>query len=170
MRSEGTRVRDAVRDVVSGFAPEEMPIVDGLGRLDDAAAVRRLRKGPRREPLGFGLGELIVLATPVVWLVLNQYAEHLAEIAADRTGSGLKRLMDKMLGRKGEPAKLPPLTSAQLREVRRRVIAASAQRNMPEDRAEELADAVVARLAIDALEPPDPDDDDPAGAAPAVRG
>ncbi|MGW3952829.1 hypothetical protein ACWEKM_18310 [Streptomyces sp. NPDC004752] len=42
----------------------------GLLELDDATAVRRLN-GHRqwREPLGFGVGEIAVLVTAVVWLV-----------------------------------------------------------------------------------------------------
>src|SRR5437879_4790292 len=65
------RVRDVVREVVAEIAPTELALVDGLAQFDDATAVRRLRpRGGRREPLGFGLGEILALVTPVVWLAL----------------------------------------------------------------------------------------------------
>ncbi|MEK8143418.1 hypothetical protein NKH18_18810 [Streptomyces sp. M10(2022)] len=37
------RVRDLVRSVIAALAPEELPLVDGLRRFDDATVVRRLR-------------------------------------------------------------------------------------------------------------------------------
>jgi hypothetical protein len=80
----GIRVRDVVRDVVAKVAPEELPVVDGLAEFDDATIVRRLNgSGRRREPLGFGLAELVVLVTPVAWLVVNQVAERVAGSAVD---------------------------------------------------------------------------------------
>ncbi|MER5758870.1 hypothetical protein [Streptomyces sp. NPDC002082] len=142
-------VRDLVRSVVADLAPEELPIVDGLRQFDDAAVRRRLRgRRARREPLGFGIGEIAVLVTPVVWLVLDGVAQRLAAAAADRTAQGVTGTLSRLLGRRTPAVEVPPLTREQLAEVRALVMAAAGQRGLPPERAEAIADAVVARLAL----------------------
>ncbi|MFB9905605.1 hypothetical protein [Allokutzneria oryzae] len=173
-----TRVRDVVRDVVAEVAAEELPIVDGLAALDDATVVRRLSgRGRRREPLGFGLGEFVVMVTPVVWLVVDHMAKKLADSAVDGAAKGMKSLLRKVFRKGATSVVVTPLTAEQLAEVRRRVLEVAAQRGLPEERANAVADAVVARLALDArrrtskgkdLERPT-DPDDPAGGGVAPR-
>ncbi|WP_063829546.1 hypothetical protein [Streptomyces violens] len=125
-------------------------MVEGLARFGDATVVRRLeyRGGRRREPLGFGAGEIAALVTGVVWLALDQTVRHLGERAAD---SALRRaggLLRRALRRPEEPATMPPLTPEQLAEVRHRVLEVAARRGLERERAETVADAVVARLAL----------------------
>ncbi|MDF3294347.1 hypothetical protein P3G67_35160 [Streptomyces sp. RB6PN23] len=164
------RVRTVVREVVAVVAPAELVLVDGFARFDDATALRRLSgRGGRREPLGFGLGEVAALVTPVVWLVLDQTARKLAESAADGTARGVRRLLRKALRRTEEPPALPPLTAGQLAEVRARVLETASHRGLPAESAAAIADAVVARLVLDSPPPtpasaPTPESrDDPAG-------
>ncbi|MBZ4015404.1 hypothetical protein CCS38_06525 [Streptomyces purpurogeneiscleroticus] len=142
-------MRDVVREVVADIAPEELPLVDGLALLDDTVAVRRLsrRRGPR-EPLGFGLGEVFTLVTPVVWLVLDQMANRAVGTAVDGMVEGAKTLWRKALRRQSAPVAVPPLSREQLAEVRQRVLETAAQRGLPEERATAIADAVVARLVL----------------------
>lgn len=48
----------------------------------------------RRVPLGFGLGEVVVMAAPVVWLVVvDQTVRQLGSAAADSTTVGLRSLV-----------------------------------------------------------------------------
>jgi hypothetical protein len=95
-------VRDVVRDVVAEVAPEELVVVDGLARFDDETVVRRLaRPGQRRDPLGFGVGEIVDLATPVVWLVVNEAAKRAAGSAVNETAKGTKALLRKVFRRRG---------------------------------------------------------------------
>lgn len=69
----GTAIADVVRDIVAEVAPAELPVAEGLRRLGDDGAVRRLvRRRWRREPLGFGLGEVVPLVTPVLWVALDE--------------------------------------------------------------------------------------------------
>ncbi|HKR51386.1 MAG TPA: hypothetical protein VJT72_17745 [Pseudonocardiaceae bacterium] len=125
--------------------------MDGLAGFDDATVVRRLgRRGGRREPLGFGLGEIVVLVTPVVWLAVDQVAKRIAGSAVDGAANGTKALLRKVFRRRVAPVVVPPLTRAQLGEVRRWVLEMAAQRGMDEERADAVADAVVARLVLDA--------------------
>ncbi|MFE3139083.1 hypothetical protein [Streptomyces scopuliridis] len=143
------RVRDLVRSVVAALAPEELPLVDGLRRFDDATVVRRLSgRGGRREPLGFGIGEIAVLVTPVVWLVLDGVAQRLEAVTAEHVERVLTGALRRLFRRPAPAVEVPPLTRGQLAEVRVLVLAAAEQRGLLSGRAEEIADAVVARLAL----------------------
>jgi hypothetical protein len=143
-------VRDVVRATVADVAPDELPLVEGLLQFDDAAVVRRFRKRTQaEEPLGFGLGEVAALVTPVVWLALDDAARRVAGATVDGASRVIKVGLRRLVRRPAEPATLPPLTRDQLSEVHRGVME-SARRNEIDDRlATALADAVVARLAMD---------------------
>ncbi|MBQ1116484.1 hypothetical protein KBY56_27405 [Streptomyces sp. C3-3] len=161
-------MRSVVREVVAAVAPAELVLVDGLAQFDDATAVRRLGgNGGRREPLGFGLGELAALAAPVVWLVLDQTARKIAESAVDSSLSGTRSWLRRMRHRTEEPLAIPPLTAEQLAEVRTRVVETASQRGLSAAEAETVADAVVARLALTATESPPQRREDPAGEEPS---
>ncbi|AHH97416.1 hypothetical protein KALB_4052 [Kutzneria albida DSM 43870] len=156
MGSDATTVYDAVHDVVAEVAREELPLVTGLAGFDEATVIRRLsRHGGRREPLGFGLGDVAVLVTPVVWLVLDQTAKKVAGSAVDGATKGTKALLRKVFRRRTAPAVMPALTREQLAEVRQRILETAAQRGLPAERAETIADVVVARLVL--AEPPRPE-------------
>ena len=160
--SDERRVRDLVREVVAGLAPSELPLVDGLFTLDDATAVRRLTgEEQRREPLGFGVGEIAVLITPVVWLALDQAARRFVDIALDNGTRKSTALLRRLFRRRQAPVTMPPLTREQVAEVRRLVLEAAAQRGLPEPRATEIANAVVAGRVL--AEPDTPGDDGPGG-------
>ncbi|MFF4381210.1 hypothetical protein [Kitasatospora sp. NPDC001547] len=166
-------VRDVVRSVVEDLAPDELFLVEGLRRFDDATVVRRLSRGAgRREPLGFGIGEVAALVTPAVWLVLDEVAQRMVAATVDRASRGAAGLLRRVLRRRAPVAEIRPLSREQLVEVRALVLAACEQRGLVPERAEEVADAVVARLALsrglDAPAAPEPEP--PAGAAGAGQG
>ncbi|MFB6710103.1 hypothetical protein ACFCW6_36045 [Streptomyces sp. NPDC056333] len=154
----GPLVRDLVRSVVADLAPDELPLVEGLCRFDDATVVRRLsRRGGRHKPLGFGFAEVAALVTPVVWLVLDGVAQRTAESTATRISEGVTAMMRRLVPRRRPvpAAGVPPLTREQLAAVRALVLAASEQRGLETAQAEAIADAVVARLVLaDELEAP----------------
>ncbi|XQE77890.1 hypothetical protein ACN24L_02450 [Streptomyces microflavus] len=142
-------VRDLVRSVVASVAPEELPLVEGLCRFDDVTVTRRLgRKDGRREPLGFGIGEVAALVTPVVWLVLDGVAQHMVDTTVTHTSQGVRGVMRRLLRRPASVAAVSALTRNQLVQVRALILAAAQQRGLPAERADEIADAVVARLAL----------------------
>lgn len=143
------RVRDVVRDVVAEVAPEESSVIAGLAQFDDAAVVRLLgRKGSRREQLGFGPGEIAVVVTPVVWLVVDQAARQIGSAAADGATVGARSLLRRVLRRRSAEVTVPSLTPDQLVEVHRQVLDAATGRGFERERAEVLADAVMARLML----------------------
>ncbi|GHG58611.1 hypothetical protein [Streptomyces griseocarneus] len=144
-------MRDVVRDVVAQVAPEELPLVEALARFDDASVVRRLaRRGGRREPLGFGLGEIAAMVAPVVWLVVDEAARQLAGAVASRAATGTRTVMRRVLRRPAAPVTVPELTREQLAEIHRRVVESAVQRGLGDKRATAIADAVVTRLALTA--------------------
>ncbi|WP_063759293.1 hypothetical protein [Streptomyces scopuliridis] len=152
---QGTvRVRDVVRDVVAEVAPEESSVIAGLAQFDDAAVVRLLKQkgNGRREPLGFGLGEIAVMATPVVWLVVDQAARQIGSVAADGATVGARSLVRRILRRRSAEVTVPSLAPEQLAEVHRQVLEAATRRGLERERAEVLADAVVARLTLSAMQ------------------
>ncbi|MFC4011305.1 hypothetical protein ACFOY2_29040 [Nonomuraea purpurea] len=168
-RSAGdTRVLDVVRDVVAEVAPEELMLVDGLAGLDDDAVRRRLgRRGGRREPLGFGLGEIAVLVTPVVWLVVDEAARRIGSEAGEVTVKGTKAALRKLLRRPTADVVVPDLTREQLAEVHQQVVETAVKHGLEESRAQLIADAVAGRLALAAAgknadEPGGPGSDDTA--------
>ncbi|MFB8024326.1 MULTISPECIES: hypothetical protein [unclassified Streptomyces] len=155
-------MRDLVRSVVRAVAPDELPLVEGLCRFDDATVTRRLsRKDGRREPLGFGIGEVAALVTPVVWLVLDGMAQQIATSATNTLTERVTGRMRRLTRRSAPPAVVTELTREQMARVRAQVLAAARQRGFPAERGEELADAVVARLVLsdesDTPAPPTPD-------------
>ncbi|MFI5664397.1 hypothetical protein [Streptomyces sp. NPDC051684] len=160
------RVRDVVRDVVAEVAPEEQPLVAGLARFDDATVVRRLgdRRG-RREPLGFGLGEVVALVTPVVWLAVNQTAQRVVGAALDGAAGRARAALRRLSRRPPEVVTVPPLSREQLLMVRELVLEVAAERGLAAERAEGVADAVVARLVLAGPEGGGPADPGPAGPA-----
>ena len=142
-------VREVVRGVIAEVAPEELPLVAGLSQLDDATVIRRLRRRrSRREQLGFGLDDMLVLSTPVVWLVLNQIAQKAADGVVDGLARRLKVLFRKVVRQKTAPVALPPLSRDQLAEVHRQVLEAAIQVGLEKKRATALADMVVSQLVL----------------------
>jgi hypothetical protein len=143
---DGPSVADVVRDVVAVSAPGELPLVEGLRLLGEAAAVRRLTRRSRpREPLGFGFGEVVPLVTSVVWIAVDEAVRR----GVDGTATGLRAWLRRVFRRRRttDPA-VPPLDRAQLAEVARRVRELAGQTGLASDQADVLADRVVARLAL----------------------
>ncbi|MEU1705372.1 hypothetical protein ABZ478_08205 [Streptomyces sp. NPDC005706] len=159
----GTRVRDVVLGVVTEVAPDELPLMAGLVGFDDATVVRRLGGRGRREPLGFGLGEVTALVTPVVWLAVDQAAQRIVGAALDGAAGRVRAALRTLLRRPAEAVTVPPLTREQLATVRESVLEVAAERGLEEERATTVADAVVARLVL--ARPEDADTDEPAAPA-----
>jgi hypothetical protein len=144
-----------VRDVVAEVAPEELPLLAGLAVFDDVTAVQRLgSEVRRREPLGFGLGEVAALVTPVVWLAVDQATQQIVgtwvQNRIARTGIALRRVFRRSAP---QPVVIPALTREQLALVRRSVLTMAAHRGLEPERAAVIADAVVTRLVLVEPEP-----------------
>ncbi|HZV51001.1 MAG TPA: hypothetical protein VFD49_14675 [Candidatus Dormibacteraeota bacterium] len=134
------------RAAVARLAPEEAPLAEaGLGATP--------APGGGEEVLGFGLEVALPLLTPVALAV----AQEVARCVGDQLGAAVRRRR-RLAGwlRRGRPDRgprpaRPPLTPAQLAEVRRLARERARALGLSESRAGALADAIVASLATDGL-------------------
>lgn len=147
--ADGIRVDAIVRAVVAELAPAELPVAEGLAALPRRAVRRRLRgRLVRRERLGFGLGEVAGMLTPVVWLAVDESARRLA---GDATVGLVGRIIAWLRRLRGHGGPNPVrLTGEQLAAIHRQVVGAGLRQGLSFLTAEALADAVVARLALPA--------------------
>jgi hypothetical protein len=146
----GRRVGTVVRAVVERAAPEELPVVDGLAGTDDATVVARLaRGGPRDERLGFGLEDVAVLVSPVLYIVLDQAVRKIVDNSIDDARRGLPGLLRRVTRRRTPTPPVPELTAQQVAEIRDQVVALAAERGVPDDKVERVGEAVVEVLSGD---------------------
>ncbi|MEU8680364.1 hypothetical protein [Streptomyces sp. NPDC048611] len=150
----GLAVRQVVCDVVAEAADEELPLIEGMQDLDDAAVDHTLmRRGRSREALGFGLEMTVALVTPVLWAVLAELAKQtlakVSEGAAPRLRGRVRGLFRRTRGT--TPLHLPPLSQEQIVHVREAVLERCTAAGVEGARALAVADGVAARLALDAL-------------------
>jgi hypothetical protein len=141
--------RDVVRDVIAQVAHEELPLVDRLCRLDDERVVRLLTKRRRgRDLLGFGVDEVVALASPVVWVVVNEAAKRFANSAITGGAEATKGGLRKLFRRTKAASVVPPLTREQIGEVWRQTMDSALRNGMDEERARRIADCVAGRLVL----------------------
>lgn len=172
-----TTVRTAdelARRIVRKIAPEELPSFDIVAApyLErPKQAERRLRQA-HDDPLGFGLGDIVAMATPVIALVsgsvITAVSDGVGKVVRDGTTNAARKAWRKFRGKPVEPLELPstPLTKAQLTEVRQVALARALSLGMKQQKAEALADAVVAALVLrDDDQDTDGDSDGEAGDA-----
>jgi len=174
----GTTVRTAhelARRVVREIAPEELPAFDLVAApylQNPRQAERRLRQA-HDDPLGFGLGDIVTMATPVIALVsgsvITAVSDSVGKAVRDGAAGALRKTWRKIRRKPAEPLELPstPLTKAQLAEVRQIALERALSLGMKQQKADALADAVVAALVLRDNSPDTRDDTAPeAGGAP----
>ncbi|MGW6331319.1 hypothetical protein [Nocardia rhamnosiphila] len=150
------RVGDVVRDVIAQVAPEELPMVDRLRPLGDRAAVRMLSRRKRsRDLLGFGIDEVVVLASPVVWIVVSEAVARFTDSALTGGGRAARSGLRRVFRRGPVDPEIPPLDREQIAGIRAQVLDSALRSGMDSDRAAIVADAVAGRLALAA--PADPE-------------
>ncbi|WP_194833392.1 hypothetical protein [Nocardia sp. XZ_19_369] len=152
-------VRDVVRDVIAEVASEELSLVDRLRQLDDEHVVRLLsRRRHGRDLLGFGIDDMVVLASPVVWVAVNEAAKRFTNDAITGGGKAARFGLRTVFRRTGAESTVPPLTREQIAEIRTQIVDSAVRSGMADDRAQVIADSVAGRLLLsvstDAHEPP----------------
>lgn len=140
---------EVVLEVVMRVAPEEQPALRALAGLPQDRIGQVLAHGTRRDdPLGFGMGEVAVVVTPIVWATVQQVVNQAATSAVDGAGSRIRAWVRRRLHRDGRTtAPLPHFDPAQLDTVRSLVLEQAARAGMDHDRAELLAFRLVERLS-----------------------
>ena len=154
-----TTVRTAdelARRVVRKIAPEELlsfDIVAAPYLETPEQAERRLRRA-YDDPLGFGLGDIVAMATPMVALVsgsvITAVSDSVGKAVSDGTANTVRKAWRKLRGKPLQPLELPstPLSTTQLAEVRQIALDRALSLGMERQKAEALADAVVAALVL----------------------
>ncbi|WP_327706086.1 hypothetical protein [Streptomyces decoyicus] len=147
-------MRQVVCDVVAETAPGELPLIEGMRDLDDAAVDRALlRRRRSREPLGFGLELVVALVTPALWAVLAELAKQTLSTVGEGAAPRLRSRVRGLFRRSGDPTplQLPTLSQEQIVQVRDAVLERCTAAGVEDPRALAVADGVAARLALDAL-------------------
>jgi hypothetical protein len=146
----GRRISAVVRAVVERAAPEELPMVDGLSEATDEAVVARLSRGPARdERLGFGLEDVAVLVSPVLYIVLDQAVRKIVDDSIDGTRRALPRWVRWAARRRKAVPTVPALSAQHIAEIRDQVTALAVERGVPGDKIERVREAVVEVLSSD---------------------
>ncbi|MCG8928415.1 hypothetical protein [Lentzea sp. CC55] len=149
-------VDELARRVVRKIAPEELPsfeIVAAPYLENPKQAERRLRQA-HDDPLGFGLGDIVAMATPVIALVsgsvITAVSDSVGKAVQQGTTNAARKAWRKLRGKPAEPLELPstPLTTPQLAEVRKTALERALSLGMEREKAEALADAVVTALVL----------------------
>lgn len=149
------RVREIARVVVSRVAPEELVFFDAASEAYFRDRGRReARTG--RDPLGFGVTEVVTLVTPVALAVSAAVADELlgrtASAVVDRGARGLRWLRGKAgrAERDDAPAQLPPAREFDQRDLKRiRDLARQKAQalGLPDEQVELFVDALIGSLA-----------------------
>lgn len=147
--TSGSSVADVVREIVAEEAPAELPVAEGLRRPGDGRAVRRLAgRRRRREPLGFGLGEMVPLVTPVLWIALDETVRRSADDVAEGLLAWARRLLRRIFRRPAPSRPIGPFTQEQLQFLRKRAFELALEYGHERKDAEALAELLVARIIL----------------------
>ncbi|KIG08985.1 hypothetical protein [Caballeronia concitans] len=154
-----TLIRDISRDVLTQLAPEELPLFTTISDAwfaDPAAAQKASRN--RDAALGFG-ADTVALFTPLILQVVSEILPMLGSIARKATetavGEEVSIVIKNMFRRNDGSADVhanaeaaPALTTQELGEVHRNVIAAGKRLRLAPAETQRLADAVVAQFVL----------------------
>jgi hypothetical protein len=142
------------RELVSGLAPEELPLYPSLltqfQRAKDGKDGKGGKRGKRGKKssddqlLGFGGAEAITMLTPVILAFTNGFWQALVAEAAKGSAHGVLEYVKAHLPGHHEAA--PPLTGDQLKLVRTVAEHEALRLNLPEGQAGLLADAMMGAL------------------------
>ncbi|SDH83093.1 hypothetical protein SAMN05192558_105254 [Actinokineospora alba] len=138
--------RELAHDLVETLAPEELPsfaLVAEPYLTDPRRAEKQLRD--HDDPMGFGLGDALAMATPVIALVSGSVVTALSDSVAASVRDAGGKLVRKLTRKK----ELPPAqewTPEQLDEIREVALARALDLGMKKAKAETLADALVGAL------------------------
>ena len=153
-------VRDLARKVLREAAPEELPLLRPASERYFADPEKALRKRRQeQEVLGFGGEAVVALLTPIVLTVATEVLTHFAtEFARDLGSRGvatiraaLRRLFRlEPAGIETDLSEVSSLTAEQLDLVRRSAFDRAVALDLPEAKANLLAEALVGSLT-----PPD---------------
>jgi hypothetical protein len=136
---------EVVRDVVAEVAPGELDYVEGLRLIDDRTVTRAMRRRRgRNEPLGFGSTDLVLLATPIVWIVVEHLVTRGTDTLIDRLAKGVR----SRFGKRQADRRVPRQDPRRIARLRRQVEVEARRRGLSEEEAAAIAEALLERLEL----------------------
>lgn len=136
------------RELVSGLAPEELPLYPSLliqfQGAKGAKGGKRGKNSSDDQLLGFGGAEAITMLTPVILAFTNGFWQALVAEAAKDSAHGVIEYVRAHLPGHHEAA--PPLTEDQLKLVRTVAEREALRLNLPEGQVGLLTDAMMGAL------------------------
>jgi hypothetical protein len=137
------------RQVLAGVSPAELPLFQATAtryHADPAGTLAVRTKGD--EKLGFGVETAVVLLAPFALDLAKRLFTKVAEKLGDSAADGLAKRITGLFGGDHKPQGPAPLTPEQLALVDQIAREEAKELALPADRAEALADGMVAALAI----------------------
>ena len=145
--TDGEVVSSLSRELVSGLAPEELPLYPSLlTQFQRAKGGKRGKNSPDDQLLGFGGAEAITMLTPVILAFTNGFWQALVAEAAKGSAHGVLEYVRARLPGHHEAA--PPLTEDQLKLVRTVAEREALRLDLPEGQVGLLTDAMMGALAV----------------------
>jgi|ERR1700733_8263706 len=133
------------RELVSGLAPEELPLYPSLlTQFQGAKGGKRGKNSSDDQLLGFGGAEAITMLTPVILAFTNGFWQALVAEAAKGSAHGVIEYVRAHLPGHHEAA--PPLTEDQLKLVQTVAEREALRLNLPEGQVGLLTDAMMGAL------------------------
>jgi len=159
--SEGHKlIQEISKGIVMEVAPEEMDLFDELVMeyFQDPTPPDLTAK-PKDDPLGFGLGEVLIAATPAVAamvdVVLNYLMNEIVKVAQGESAELIKRKIKDLFNPKKEEKidksdedDVVPLTKEQLEQVKKLARKQAIKFGIGPDKAEKMANALIGLLAL----------------------
>jgi hypothetical protein len=130
-------------ELVSRLAPAELPLYSSLAAQLGGKQTRYGKASSDDQILGFGVGEAVVLLTPMILQFAKSFWEALAAQAAQASVLGV---LDRYRRHRGGQPDIPRMTDSQLQLVRKIAEQQARILNVPAGQAGLLADALVGVL------------------------
>ena len=146
-------VQELSKELVGQFAPEELDVFDELyHEYRERPAPPQAEPGTD-DPLGSGLGEIIVAVTPaasamvtaVVSFVLNEVLKASQDEASEKIKTRVKAVFNPT---PAEKEKVPPLSQEQLDQVRRLAAKRGVDFGLPPEQARQMSLALIGSLSL----------------------
>lgn len=152
-------VEKLAHTVIVQIAPDEMPFFQATSAayFKNPREILAIREG-KEEKLGFGLGEMTPLLTPIVLYIVQEAitivttgtVKATEEEGVDVASKIVKKLFKKAPKQRQDVQNTPlSLTSEQLMQVRQQAFDTAHKLNIPDDTAQLLADALAGSLIKD---------------------
>jgi hypothetical protein len=154
-------VQEISKDIVVEIAPEEMDLFDELiMEYFQDPTPPNLSAKPKDDPLGFGLGEVLIAATPAVAamvdVVLNYLINESIKAAQGESAEFIKRKIKGLFNPEKKEEKtsktgqddVEPLTKEQLEQVKKLARKQAIKFGIGSDKAEKMANALIGSLAL----------------------